>query len=389
MSIPLEAEGSFCPGSLDYRNSTYPRFMDAADGFKLDQKLSNQAEGPGVLLTADGGRYEGNLFGAVGIGEGELVFTTGMMGYQESLTDPSFAGQVLTFTYPLIGNYGIHINRSESSSVWPRGVVVRHAMKDPDHRDSVATVNDFLRLHNIPGIEEIDTRAITKNVRELGTVLCVFGPLEKEGQMKQRLAELTSPELDDLVDLVSIKQSVVLNPGDTDELGRQKPRLAALDCGIKFNILRSLCHHFEVIWCPPDIPFDVLVNDYSIDALFCSNGPGDPAHPGKASAARVTLAMAVKSDYPVMGICLGHQLMGLASGLKTYKMRYGHRGANQPVVDLVTGKVQITSQNHGFAVADPEAGMLAAHPSGATSPDTENLHGQEVKVRYINAMTGP
>ena len=385
MSIPLEAEGSFCPGSLDYRNSTYPRFMDAADGFKLDQKLSNQAEGPGVLLTADGGRYEGNLFGAVGIGEGELVFTTGMMGYQESLTDPSFAGQVLTFTYPLIGNYGIHINRSESSSVWPRGVVVRHAMKDPDHRDSVATVNDFLRLHNIPGIEEIDTRAITKNVRELGTVLCVFGPLEKEGQMKQRLAELTSPELDDLVDLVSIKQSVVLNPGDTDELGRQKPRLAALDCGIKFNILRSLCHHFEVIWCPPDIPFDVLVNDYSIDALFCSNGPGDPAHPGKASAARLTLAMAVKSGYPVMGICLGHQLMGLASGLKTYKMRYGHRGANQPVVDLVTGKVQITSQNHGFAVADPESGMLAAHPSGATSPDTENLHGQEVKVRYINA----
>ena len=359
--------------------------MDAADGFKLDQKLSNQAEGPGVLLTADGGRYEGNLFGAVGIGEGELVFTTGMMGYQESLTDPSFAGQVLTFTYPLIGNYGIHINRSESSSVWPRGVVVRHAMKDPDHRDSVATVNDFLRLHNIPGIEEIDTRAITKNVRELGTVLCVFGPLDKEGQMKQRLAELTSPELDDLVDLVSIKQSVVLNPGDTDELGRQKPRLAALDCGIKFNILRSLCHHFEVVWCPPDIPFDVLVNDYSIDALFCSNGPGDPAHPGKASAARVTLAMAVKSGYPVMGICLGHQLMGLASGLKTYKMRYGHRGANQPVVDLVTGKVQITSQNHGFAVADPEAGMLAAHPSGATSPDTENLHGQEVKVRYINA----
>ena len=359
--------------------------MDAADGFKLDQKLSNQAEGPGVLLTADGGRYEGNLFGAVGIGEGELVFTTGMMGYQESLTDPSFAGQVLTFTYPLIGNYGIHINRSESSSVWPRGVVVRHAMKDPDHRDSVATVNDFLRLHNIPGIEEIDTRAITKNVRELGTVLCVFGPLEKEEQMKQRLAELTSPELDDLVDLVSIKQSVVLHPGETDELGRQKPRLAALDCGIKFNILRSLCHHFEVIWCPPDIPFNVLVNDYSIDALFCSNGPGDPAHPGKASAARVTLAMAVKSGYPVMGICLGHQLMGLASGLKTYKMRYGHRGANQPVVDLVTGKVQITSQNHGFAVADPEAGMLAAHPSGATSPDTENLHGQEVKVRYINA----
>ncbi|DAC52493.1 MAG TPA: hypothetical protein HA359_05225, partial [Candidatus Poseidoniaceae archaeon] len=203
MSIPLEAAGSFCPGSLNHKISTYPTFKDAADGFNSGQELSPQASGPGILLTADGGRYEGNLFGAEGIGEGELVFTTGMMGYQESLTDPSFAGQVLTFTYPLIGNYGIHINRSESSSVWPRGVVVRHAMKDPDHRDSVATVNDFLRLHNIPGIEEIDTREITKNVRELGTVLCVFGPADKEELLRSKLSKLTSPELEDLVDLVA------------------------------------------------------------------------------------------------------------------------------------------------------------------------------------------
>lgn len=385
MSIPGEAGGSFCPGSIDGKNSTYPTFRDAADGLESAENFAPQANGIGVLLTADGGRYEGKLFGAEGIGEGELVFTTGMMGYQESLTDPSFAGQVLTFTYPLIGNYGIHTNRSESSSVWPRGVVVRHAMKDPDHRDSVATVNDFLRLHNIPGIEEIDTRQITKSVRELGTVLCVFGPIDKEELLRDKLSKLTSPELEDLVDLVSIKEPVMLNHQSSDELGRLKPRLAALDCGIKYNILRSLCHHFEVIWCPPDTPFKTLVDEYQIDALFCSNGPGDPAHPGKASAAKETLAMAVKSGYPVMGICLGHQLMGLASGLKTYKMRYGHRGANQPVVDLVTGKVLITSQNHGFAVADPDAGMLAAHPSGATSPDTENLHGQIVKVRYINA----
>ena len=385
MSIPGEAGDSFCPGSLDGKNPEYPRFKDAADGLKTREELSPQASGLGVLLTADGGRYEGRLFGAEGIGEGELVFTTGMMGYQESLTDPSFAGQVLTFTYPLIGNYGIHLNRSESSSVWPRGVVVRHAMKDPDHRDSVATVNDLLRLHNVPGIEEIDTRKITRNVRELGTVLCVFGPVDKEELLRDRLSKLTSPELHDLVDLVSIKEPVMLNHQSTDELGRTKPRLAALDCGIKFNILRSLCQYFEVIWCPPDTSFNTLVQEYQIDALFCSNGPGDPAHSGKAASAKETLAKAVKSGYPVMGICLGHQLMGLASGLKTYKMRYGHRGANQPVVDLVTGKVLITSQNHGFAVADPEAGMLAAHPSGATSPDTENLHGQEVKVRYINA----
>ena len=127
------------------------------------------------------------------------------------------------------------------------------------------------------------------------------------------------------------------------------------------------------------------LNGFGIQALFCSNGIGDPAHPGKATSARHTLANAVASGLPVMGICLGHQLMGLASGLKTYKMRYGHRGANQPVVDLKTRRVWITSQNHGFAVADPEHGMLAAHPSGATSPEGENLHGYDVEVRYINA----
>ena len=130
---------------------------------------------------------------------------------------------------------------------------------------------------------------------------------------------------------------------------------------------------------------DTLVNDFHIDALFCSNGPGDPAHQGKASLARNTLAEAVRAHMPVMGICLGHQLMGLCFGLQTYKMRYGHRGANQPVVDLKTGLVSITSQNHGFAVADPEAGMLAAHPSGACSDVGENLHGAEVAVRFVNA----
>jgi carbamoyl-phosphate synthase small subunit len=308
-----------------------------------------------------------------------------MMGYQESLTDPSFAGQVLTFTYPLIGNYGIHQGKSESSSVWPRGIVVRHAMTQPDHRDSIATIGELMRLHGVPGIEGIDTRSITRRVRELGTVLCVFGPKGAEQQLNARLQQLTSPDLEDLVDEVSINSPVILNEGAVDELNRPLPRLGALDCGIKYNILRNLCRHFEVIWCPPNTDFTTLKNDYQIDALFCSNGPGDPAHSGMASDAKNTLAAAVKDHMPVMGICLGHQLMGLASGLQTYKMRYGHRGANQPVIDLADGTVLITSQNHGFAVADPESGMLAAHPSGACSQLVENQHGAEVKVRYINA----
>jgi carbamoyl-phosphate synthase small subunit len=379
------SSGSFCPGSNRRGVSNPPSFFDAADALANGEEIPLGAQGSGVLLTADGGRYTGTLFGAKTHGEGELVFTTGMMGYQESLTDPSFAGQVLTFTYPLIGNYGIHEGASESAAVWPRGVVVRHAMSQPDHRHSIGTVDELLRSHGVPGIENIDTRSITKRVRELGTVLCVFGPVEDEAMLNTRLKVLISPDLEDLVNEVSISDPVVLNPGALDDLNRPLPRLGALDCGIKYNILRNLCEHFEVVWCPPETQFSTLSEQYEIDALFCSNGPGDPAHPGKATAARDTLAAAVRAGMPVMGICLGHQLMGLASGLQTYKMRYGHRGANQPVVDLVTGSVAITSQNHGFAVADPDAGMLAAHPSGASSPLGENLHGAEVRVRYINA----
>ena len=361
-----------------------PQFDDAADALYDKSNLPQKASGEGILLLADGGRYEGTLFGAEGFGEGELVFTTGMMGYQESLTDPSWAGQILTFTYPLIGNYGIHGGKSESKAVWPKGVVVRHAMDDPDHRDSIGTVSELLQAHGVPGIENIDTRAITKRVRELGTVLCIFGPKENEQEMLERLQVMTSPELSDLVDLVSIDEPIILNPGAKDDLGEPLPRIGALDCGVKYNILRNLCKRFEVVWCPPDIEFETLLG-FEIEALFCSNGPGDPAHPGKATSARNTLARVVSLGLPVMGICLGHQLMGLASGLKTYKMRYGHRGANQPVVDLKTRRVYITSQNHGFAVADPQHGMLAAHPSGATSPEGENLHGYDVEVRYINA----
>ena len=380
--------GRSLPATHRLYNRSDLDIADAADGLLNGADLPEGANGRGVLLTADGGRYEGDLFGANEIGSGELVFTTGMMGYQESLTDPSFAGQVLTFTYPLIGNYGVHQGTSESKQVWPRGVVVRHAMHQPDHRNSIGTVNDLLRLHRVPGIQNIDTRAITRRVRELGTVLCVFGPLGQEANLKSKLENLTSPDLEDLVDEVSIDEPIELNPGATDELGSKKPRLGVLDCGVKHNILRHLCMYFDVVWCPPNIGYTTLMDTYNIDALFCSNGPGDPAHPGKATDARNTLAQAVKDGLPVMGFCLGHQLMGLASGLQTYKMRYGHRGANQPVVDLKDGTVAITSQNHGFAVAHPLDGMLAAHPSGASSPASPSQHDAEVEVRYVNANDG-
>jgi carbamoyl-phosphate synthase small subunit len=362
-----------------------PIFVDAADILLDSNDVQPASLTPGLLLLADGTRFRGYLFGAETIAQGELVFTTGMCGYQESLTDPSFAGQVLTFTWPLLGNYGIHASSSESSGVWPRGVICRQLMRVPDHRDSIGSVHQLLSSHGVPGIEGIDTRSLTRRVREHGTILCVFGPLEKEQEMSSILDNITPPDSQDLVAEVTCPQAVLLNEGATDVDGNLLPRLAAIDCGVKFNILRELCHRFEVVWCPANMPFDEIIDLWSPNAFFSSNGPGDPAHPGAATIARETLSSAVRADLPVMGICLGHQLMGLAAGLRTYKLKYGHRGANQPVIDLQSGRVLITSQNHGFAVEDPEKGMLAPHPSGACSEKGNNVLGADFKVRYVNA----
>ena len=382
------AHGGFCPGAGISGVEHPPTFADAADSLLNSPGPEHPSGSKGILLLADGTRFEGTLFGTEQIAEGELVFTTGMCGYQESLTDPSFAGQVLTFTYPLLGNYGIHPGVSESSSVHPRGVVCKQHMAFPDHRNSVGSVHDLLVANNIPGIEGIDTRALTRRVREHGTLLCVFGPAERADEMETILREMTPPDADDLVADVTCDEPRLLNPGATDEKGAALPRLAAIDCGVKHNILRELCLRFEVVWCPASMTLEEMIRDWSPDALFASNGPGDPAHPGAATDARKTLAAAVRQGMPVMGICLGHQLMGLAAGLRTYKLRYGHRGSNQPVMDLETRRVHITSQNHGFAVEDPIQGMLAPHPSGACSEVTDNILGAEFKVRHINSNDG-
>ena len=382
------ADGGFCPGAGIRGVDSPPTFPDAAD-LLLDSEGSEQPSGSrGILLLADGTSFEGRLFGTEEIAEGELVFTTGMCGYQESLTDPSFAGQVLTFTYPLLGNYGVHPCVSESSSVHPRGVVCRQHMTNPDHRHSVGSVHDLLVAHNVPGIEGIDTRALTRRVREHGTLLCVFGPTERIEEMETILEEMSSPDTEDLVAQVTCDAPTLLNPGAEDDNGLPLPRLAAIDCGVKYNILRELCTRFEVVWCPAEMTLEEISRDWSPDALFASNGPGDPAHPGAATEARKTLAAAVRQGMPVMGICLGHQLMGLAAGLRTYKLRYGHRGSNQPVMDLETGRVHITSQNHGFAVEDPIQGMLAPHPSGTYSETSDNVLGAEFKVRHVNSNDG-
>ncbi len=380
--------GGFCPGLGIPGVDSPPRFPDAADPLLEIDGSSLPSGSKGILILADGTAFEGTLFGYESIAQGELVFTTGMCGYQESLTDPSFAGQVLTFTYPLIGNYGIIPGISESSTVHPRGVICKQQISHPDHRDSVGSVHELLLAHEVPGIECVDTRALTRRVREHGTVLCVFGPAEREDEMRGILQEMTPPDSEDLVAQVTCEEAMLLNPGAKSNDGTHLARVAVIDCGIKHNILRQLCLRFEVVWCPATMNLQQIVSKWSPDAIFASNGPGDPAHPGAASDARNTLAAAVRDNMPVMGICLGHQLMGLAAGLRTYKLRYGHRGANQPVLDLETGNVHITSQNHGFAVEDPVKGMLAPHPSGACSDLVENSIGSEFRVRHVNSNDG-
>ena len=218
----------FIPGAGVSGVTEPPIFPDAADAL-LDSNAPEPASGAdGLLLLADGTRYKGRLFGAPVIAEGELVFTTGMAGYQESLTDPSFAGQVLTFTWPLLGNYGVHPGTSESAGVWPRGVVCRQLMEVPDHRDSIGSVHDFLFAHGVPGIQDIDTRELTRRVREHGTVLCIFGPAEAEREMLVRLDEMTPPDAEDLVAEVTCENAVIINPGATDKEGKPLPRLAAM-----------------------------------------------------------------------------------------------------------------------------------------------------------------
>ena len=258
----------FTPGADILGVKEPPTFTDAADILIDSKELQPPSLEQGLLILADGTRFKGQLFGAETIAMGELVFTTGMCGYQESLTDPSFAGQVLTFTWPLLGNYGIHACGSESSSVWPRGVVCRELMKIPDHRDSIGSVHDLLLSHGVPGIEGIDTRSLTRRVREHGTVLCVFGPVEKEQELIEILENLSPPDHSDLVAEVTCSKSIILNEGATDVDGNPLPRLAAIDCGIKFNILRELCTRFEVVGCPANMKFDEIIEKWSPDALL-------------------------------------------------------------------------------------------------------------------------
>lgn len=340
--------------------SLYPRTAFGTRSQVMDTP-SPPSEGPGTLsrpafiVLEDGAVVQGRHFGAPGTVYGELVFNTGMTGYQESLTDPSYHGQVLMFTYPMVGNYGVNPEDWESDRVWPRAVVVREWCREPSHRKSTMTLDTWLKGQGIPGVEGVDTRALTLKVRERGCLRCfVTDDPAQVPALKARIAGMPSVEAENLAGEASVKSVARFGRNDKGDLRDGSPfdpkayTVAVIDTGVKRNILRNLASRFNVLQFPWDAAAEAIQAERP-DALFIANGPGDPAHPDIQSRT-VPSIRAVSAAIPTFGICYGNQLVSLAWGARTRKMKFGHRGANIPTRDEFSGIVRITSQNHGFHV---------------------------------------
>ena len=294
-----------------------------------------------LLVLADGTTFEGEAMGAEppgGVTTGEAVFNTVMSGYQEVITDPSYAGQVIAFTYPHIGNYGVTPDDDESARPFCRGVIVRDLARRPSNWRSAESLDDFLRRHGVAAISGVDTRRLTRHLREAGSMPCAFGTADERTLKEAAMAEPGTEGID-LVAGVTTASPYRVGDGPL--------RVVAYDYGIKRTILRHLGPLATVDVVPATTAADEVL-DLRPDGVFLSNGPGDPAAVGHAIAD----IRALLGKVPVFGICLGHQLLGAALGGETYKLKFGHHGGNHPVRRLATGSVEITSQNHNYAVAE-------------------------------------
>jgi carbamoyl-phosphate synthase small subunit len=296
-----------------------------------------------ILVLEDGRTFHGASFGADGETFGEMVFNTSMTGYQEILTDPSYAGQIVCMTYPLIGNYGVNEEDVESRRPWVEGFVVKEASRIRSNWRSTMSLDDYLRDNNIPGIEQIDTRALVRHIRDKGAMRAAISSvdLDPESLLKKVLA---SPDMKnrELASVVTVESTF-----DYPAMDEPTFHVVAFDFGVKTNSLREFAKYGCKITVVPSGTTAEKVLALEPDGIFLSNGPGDPASMTKVID---EIKKLTASEVPMFGICLGHQLLGSAFGGETFKMKFGHRGGNQPIKDLTTGKVEITSHNHGFAV---------------------------------------
>ncbi len=348
----------------------------------------------GILYLEDGSSFIGQGFGKKGTSIGELVFNTSITGYQEILTDPSYAGQIITMTYPLIGNYGVNKYECESSKVHARGFIVKSYSERPSNYLSEKSVDDMLKEMNIVGVHDVDTRSITKKIRNKGALKCVISN-----------EELDIKELKDMLNNYDEKQDW-MKEVSTEKIFSIKgngPKVALIDFGVKTNIIRNLKKYdCNITVFPYDSSYEDIMS-IEPDGILLSNGPGDP----KEATIGIKTVKALINKVPILGICLGHQILALAVGCDTYKMKYGHRGGNHGIYDIERDKSYITSQNHGYAV-DKESinekdmivthinlndntveGMrhkylpvssVQFHPEGAPGPtDTEYLFNEFVK----------
>jgi carbamoyl-phosphate synthase small subunit len=316
-----------------------------------------------LLALEDGRTFPCRSFTGAGDAQGEVVFNTSMTGYQEVLTDPSYRGQMVTMTYPLVGNYGVNLEDIESDRIQVAAFLVREYQAFPSNYRSTSTLADYLRSNGVMGIDGLDTRALTRHIRIAGAMRAVLSTeVLDPAAAVQRARGIPKMEGLDLASAVTTQAAYrwtengpePVGPGGLDEgIWRQRAHrrsVVAFDFGIKYNILRCLtAAGFEVVVVPGGTDADA-VKAAAPDGIFLSNGPGDP-EPLEGAIRTIRELIGYR---PMFGICLGHQLMGLALGGRTYKLKFGHRGANQPVKNLDTGRIEITSQNHGFAV-DPSS----------------------------------
>ncbi|HRR77693.1 MAG TPA: carbamoyl phosphate synthase small subunit [Ruminococcus sp.] len=327
------------------------------------------------LMLADGQVFEGRSFGAKGTVIGEVVFTTGLTGYQETLTDPSYYGQIVTQTFPLIGNYGVNSQDNESAKSYVTGYIVREWCNAPSNFRCEGNINDFLKEHNIVGINGIDTRRLTRTIREVGVMNGVITTEDVYSKKDELLEKIKAFSVKDAVKSVTNTETLTYEPE------KKKYRVVLFDFGYKRNIRQELIKRgCEVVVVPANTTAE-QVKELAPDGIMLSNGPGDPAENVEIIE---NIKEIEKLGIPIFGICLGHQLMALANGGRTEKLKYGHRGANQPVIDLESGLTYVTSQNHGYAVIGDSIDPSVGHVSHINAND-KTCEG--IRYTSVNAFT--